>query len=129
MSKVQAQKKIHELRELLEKHRVLYHVHDTPEISDELYDSLMLQLHALEQEFPEFDSPLSPTHRVGGTPLSKFVKVRHDIKQWSFDNAFSYEDLTSWEERNLTLLHKAKITTPPTYVAEIKIDGLKVILA
>jgi DNA ligase (NAD+) len=128
MSKVQAQKKIHELRELLEKHRVLYHVHDTPEISDELYDSLMSQLHALEQEFPEFDSPLSPTHRVGGTPLSKFVKVRHDIKQWSFDNAFSYEDLTSWEERNLTLLHKAKITTPPTYVAEMKIDGLKVIL-
>lgn len=128
MSKVQAQKKIHELRELLEKHRVLYHVHDTPEISDELYDSLMAQLHTLEQEFPEFDSPLSPTHRVGGAPLSKFVKVRHDIKQWSFDNAFSYEDLTSWEERNLTLLHKAKITTPPTYVAEMKIDGLKVIL-
>lgn len=128
MSKVEAQKKIHELRELLEKHRVLYHVHDTPEISDELYDSLMTQLHTLEQEFPEFDSPLSPTHRVGGAPLSKFVKVRHDIKQWSFDNAFSYEDLTSWEERNLTLLHKAKIVTPPTYVAEMKIDGLKVIL-
>lgn len=123
-----AQKRIGELRQLLEKHRVLYHVHDTPEISDEVYDSLMRELEKLEHEFPEFDSPLSPTHRVGGDPLLKFEKVTHEIKQWSFDNVFSFEELSAWEERNQTLLHKAEIEKKPSYIAEMKIDGLKVIL-
>jgi DNA ligase (NAD+) len=129
MNKVDAKEKIIKLRALLEKHRILYHVHDTPSISDEVYDSLMAELGALEKEYPEFDTPLSPTHRIGGDPLSKFVKVTHEIKQWSFDNAFSYEELLAWEERNITLLVKAGIEEKPSYVAEMKIDGLKVILS
>lgn len=121
-------KRIEELRALLEHHRVLYHVHDDPKISDEVYDSLMKELGDLEKEFPQFDSPLSPTHRVGGDPLPKFEKVTHEIKQWSFDNVFSLEELTDWEDRNMTLLGKAGITTKPSYVAEMKIDGLKIIM-
>lgn len=128
MIKGEAKKRIEELRAILEKHRVLYHVHDKPVISDEVYDSLMKELGTLEAQFPEFDSSVSPTHRVGGDPLSKFVKVTHAIKQWSFDNVFSFEELAAWEERNISILKKEGITKKPTYVAEMKIDGLKVIL-
>lgn len=128
MNKAFAQKRIEELRTALEKHRVLYHVHDKPIISDEVYDSLMKELGALETAYPEFDSPVSPTHRIGGDPLSKFVKVTHAVRQWSFDNVFSFEELKAWEERNISLLTKKGINKKPTYVAEMKIDGLKVIL-
>lgn len=128
MNKEKTLHRIEELRAVLEGHRILYHVHDTPQITDEIYDSLMRELSLLEKDHPEFDTPLSPTHRVGGDPLSKFVKVTHEIKQWSFDNAFSYEELVAWEERNTTLLTKAGIDQLPTYIAEMKIDGLKVIL-
>jgi DNA ligase (NAD+) len=128
MNKASAVKRIEELRAMLEGHRVLYHVHDAPEVSDEVYDSLMRELEGLEREFPELDSPLSPTHRIGGEPLSKFVKVTHDVKQWSFDNVFSFDELTAWEERNISILKKEDIDARPTYVAEMKIDGLKVIL-
>lgn len=128
MNKAEARKRIEELRKLLEKHRVLYHVHDAPEISDEVYDSLMRELDALEKTHPELDSPHSPTHRIGGDPVEKFKKVAHDVKQWSFDNVFSYDELIAWESRNVTLLRKAGIEKTPTYVAELKIDGLKVIL-
>ncbi len=121
-------KRIEELRELIEHHRVLYHVHDVPTISDELYDSLMSELAKLEKEYPEFDSNLSPTKRVGGDVLDHFEKVKHTVRQWSFDNVFSYQELSDWEERNITFLKKKNITKKPTYVAEMKIDGLKVVL-
>lgn len=128
MNKEDVKKRIMELRGLLERHRVLYHVHDAPVISDEVYDSLLRELSALEASFPEFYSPISPTVRIGGAPLSHFKKVIHEVKQWSFDNVFSYEGLLDWEERNCAILRKAGITKKPTYVAEIKIDGLKVVL-
>ncbi len=125
-------KRVVELRKLLERHRVLYHVHDAPEISDEVYDSLMSELGALEKQYPELDSPLSPTHRVGGDPLPYFEKVTHDIRQWSFDNVFSFNELTEWEERNISLLKKEYKETISTsdisYIAEMKIDGLKVVM-
>ncbi len=128
MNKEKALHRIEELRAVLEGHRILYHVHDTPKITDEVYDSLMRELSLLEKKYPEFDTPLSPTHRVGGDPLPKFVKVTHEIKQWSFDNAFSYEELLAWEERNAALLKKAGVEQTPTYIAEMKVDGLKVVL-
>lgn len=128
MNKRDGERRIKELRATLEKHRVLYHVHDAPTISDTVYDSLIKELEDLEKEFPEFDSPLSPTHRIGGEPIDHFEKVKHTVPQWSFDNVFSFEELKKWEERNITLLKKEKIEKLPTYVAEMKIDGLKVVL-
>lgn len=128
ISATSAHERILTLRELLEKHRVLYHVHDAPEISDEVYDSLMNELLVLEKEYPEFDDPFSPTHRVGATPLDHFVKVRHEVPQWSFDNVFTSEELSHWEERNMTLLKKKGEEKKPSYIAELKIDGLKIIL-
>ena len=128
MNKQEAKKRIEELRGFLEQHRILYHVHDSPTIPDEVYDSLMSELASLENKYKEFDSDISPTKRVGGQPLDHFEKVKHQVKQWSFDNVFSLEELRDWEDRNLTILRKAEITKKPTYVAEMKIDGLKVIL-
>ena len=78
MSITETKKQIINLRTLLEKHRQLYHVQDIPEISDEVYDSLMQELDSLEKKYPEFDDPLSPTKRVGGDPLSHFEKVTHE---------------------------------------------------
>lgn len=123
-----AKKRIEGLRSELEKHRILYHIHDAPTISDEVYDSLMRELDSLEKKFPELDSPLSPTHRIGGDPIDKFEKVNHQVKQWSFDNVFNFDELKDWEERNQKILEKEEITNKPTYVAEMKIDGLKVVL-
>lgn len=128
MNKEQAFTKIQELRNTLEHHRVLYHVHDAPVISDEAYDALMRELTRLEEQYPEFDSPLSPTKRIGGDAIEAFQKVTHGVKQWSFDNVFSFSELTDWEERNLTLLRKEGVTVSPSYVAELKIDGLKIVL-
>ncbi len=128
MNKGESLKRIEALRALLEHHRVLYHVHDAPVISDEAYDSLMKELSDLEKKYPEADSPLSPTKRIGGNVLDKFEKVHHEIRQWSFDNVFNFEELVTWEERNLTLLRKQGVETKPTYITELKIDGLKIIL-
>jgi DNA ligase (NAD+) len=128
MDKSMSLKRIKELRVLLERHRILYHVCDTPEISDEVYDSLMEELATLEEKYPELDDVTSPTHRIGGRPLDHFEKVEHEVKQWSFDNVFSLEELREWEDRNLKILQKSGNAGRPTYVAEMKIDGLKVIL-
>jgi DNA ligase (NAD+) len=128
MNKLQAQNKILALRLELEKHRHLYHTLDTPAISDAGYDSLFVELQKLEHEFPELDSSMSPTHRVGGEILSEFTKVVHTTPQWSFDNVFDYTSLVEWEEKLLRLLAKNDIQEKPTYVAELKIDGLKVVL-
>ena len=128
MNKKEVEARITELRKLLERHRVLYHVYDKPEISDEVYDSLMRELENLEKNNPEFYSSLSPTVRIGGGTIDHFEKVTHEVKQWSFDNVFNFQELLDWEDRNLTILKKENIKETPTYVAEMKIDGLKVVL-
>lgn len=128
MTKKEVEKKIHQLRMLLEKYRDEYHVRDSPTISDELYDSLHAELVALEKKFPELDHPMSPTHRVGAIPLESFSKVVHDIKQWSYDNVFDHKELTEWEDKIIRILEKSGIKERPEYIVELKIDGLKVIL-
>lgn len=128
MNKEQIKKRIDSLRRDLEYHRHLYHTKDSPEISDEVYDSLMRELASLEVTYPEFDSSMSPTHRVGGDVLQHFAKVTHTVRQWSYDNVFNFEELTQWEERNLKILEKVGEMSRPTYVTELKIDGLKVVL-
>ncbi len=118
-----AKSKIDNLRELIERHRHAYHTEDSPEISDEAYDSLMQNLIELERLHPEYYSPNSPSQRVGGDIQEKFEKVRHAANQWSFDNVFNYEELEEWEARNRKI-----IEADYDYVCELKIDGLKVVL-
>jgi len=124
----QAGERIEKLREEVERHRLLYHSHDAPEISDEAYDSLFHELLSLEEAYPEFRSDTSPTARVGGEPLGKFEKVRHASRQWSFDDIFDQDELRAWDERVRKWLAKAGIDTDPEYCCELKIDGLKIVL-
>ncbi|MEK7614238.1 MAG: NAD-dependent DNA ligase LigA [Patescibacteria group bacterium] len=128
ISKKEAKERILRLAETVSRHAKLYHEKDNPEISDEAYDSLLKELAELEQKFPKFKSLASPTQRVGGTPIKEFVKVRHEVRQWSFDNVFDFNELKEWEERTTRFLKKEGIDKKPTYVAELKIDGLKVVL-
>ncbi len=112
----------------INRHRELYHSLDAPEISDAAYDSLFTELEKLETEFPELKEAGSPTNAVGGVILEKFQKVAHQHPQWSFDDVFDYEGLWAWCERGKKNLAKEGYTETPTYVCELKIDGLKVIL-
>lgn len=114
--------------------RYEYHVLDRPDVTDEVYDSLTRELSELEREFPEFRLPDSPIGRIGGEPLSKFQKVKHQARQWSFDDVFDYSELVKWEEKVVRMIgkiknEKLKISNDGVeYVAEVKIDGLKIIL-
>ena len=122
------EKRAENLRKIIEKHNYLYYVKDAPEIGDSAYDSLVLELHKLEEEFPTLKTEASPTQRVGGEPLKEFKKVTHQIPQWSFNDAFSPEDMVAFDERVKRMLEKEfgeKIN--PTYTCELKIDGLKIV--
>ncbi len=121
-------KRVLDLRKLLEHHQYLYHVLDNPEIEDTVYDSLFHELLKLEEEYPEYYDENSPTKRVGGKILDHFEKVKHEVRQWSFDNVFDLNELRDWEERNKNFLQKINIIKNFSYVAELKIDGLKVVL-
>lgn len=131
------------LKKILEKHRYLYHVLDNPEISDEAYDALFKELESLENKYVELDRSDSPTRRVGGEPLPEFVKVKHDTRQWSFDDVFDFEELKKWDEKVRNFIRKGgaenldKVTEKDKadlqkekleYCCELKIDGLKIIL-
>lgn len=127
-SKKPIENRILELRKLIEKHQYLYHVLDNPEIEDSVYDTLFYELLKLEEENLEFTDKNSPSKRVGGKVLEKFEKVKHDFRQWSFDNVFNFNELKDWEERNQKILLKENISENFSYISELKIDGLKVVL-
>ena len=126
--------RIQKLREIINRHRYLYHVQDTQEISDAALDSLKRELAELEAAHPELITPDSPTQRVGGEPLSKFEKVRHRVPQWSFNDAFTERDMRAFDERVEKGIgpppHKASDghSTRRSYVCELKIDGFKIVL-
>jgi len=129
MNSSQAKDRITKLRTIIEEHRYKYHVQDQPELDDDAYDSLKAELASLEAEYPDLDSPTSPTHRVGGEPLEAFQRVEHTVRQYSFDNIFGASELFDWDEKIARFVSKTNIDTDEiTYIAELKIDGLKVVL-
>ena len=99
ISKKKAEIRVKKLSEEIDIHRRAYHVFDQPTISDEAYDSLVTELEGLERAFPELRSKQSPTGRVGGEPLKAFRKVKHALRQWSFDDVFDFTELKAWDER------------------------------
>jgi len=127
MTKQEAKERIEKLKKEIEHHRYQYHVLDRQEISDAALDSLKHELAEWEQQFPEFITPDSPTERVGGKPLPAFKKVKHVVPQWSFNDAFSEEEVRAWDERVRSGLKKAGFLDAPHYVCELKIDGLHVV--
>jgi DNA ligase (NAD+) len=119
--------RLKKLRELVSYHQTKYHQDDAPEISDEAYDSLVRELTKLELEV---EGNMSRVSQAIGAPVrAAFSKVTHAVPQWSFDNVFSVDELTEWEERLRRILKEADTTTTHfSYVAEHKIDGLKLVL-
>ncbi|MEX2145044.1 MAG: NAD-dependent DNA ligase LigA [Candidatus Spechtbacterales bacterium] len=120
MTKEEAKKRIGKLKKTINRHRYLYHVKDTQEISDEALDSLKHELKKLEDEFPGLVTPDSPTQRVAGEALGKFKKIEHAIPMLSIEDIFEYEELVSWEAYLKRLSGKKRLS----YFCEVKMDGL-----
>ena len=120
-----AQTRIAKLRDQIEELRYRYHVLDDPKVTDDVYDSLTRELRDLEEQFPEFQDLASPTSRVAGKPLDKFVKVRHNRPMLSLNDAFSKDEVAGWADRQKKLLPDVKTWE---YFCELKLDGLAVSL-
>lgn len=115
-----AEKRVKELRSLLQKYAYEYYVLDKPSVTDAVYDGLMRELKACEETQPELITADSPTQRVGGTPLDKFEKVQHTSRMLSLNDVFNREDVEAWIKR----MKKLAPERSPEFIAQIKVDGL-----
>lgn len=116
------EEKIKSLQERLNRYNYEYHVLDAPTVPDSEFDKLLRELIELEAEYPEYKSDTSPTVRVGGEILDRFVKVAHDTPMLSLGNAFNEEELRAFDKRVRDNAGEVE------YVCELKIDGLAVSL-
>ncbi len=116
------EKKIEDLRKTLRYHSDRYYNDDAPEIEDFEYDMMMRELKSLEEKYPEFDAPDSPTKKVGGKADNTFDSVVHTVRMESLQDAFSREEIFDFEKRVHDTVSSAN------YVVEPKIDGLSVSL-
>ncbi len=115
--------KIEQLRKELRQANIDYYIKDNPRISDAQYDQMMRELQQLEADYPEFQSPDSPTRRVGAEPLDKFKLVDHAIPLLSLDNAMNDGELREFVAR----VHRnLPAGSQVEFIAEPKIDGLAV---
>ena len=119
------QERYDKLKKEVERHRHLYYVQDAPEIADSAYDELEQELKRIEERHPELRGAASPTERVGGAPMEGFTKVRHAVAQWSFNDAFTEQDIRAFDTRVKKILGETRALE---YTGELKIDGLKIIL-
>ena len=116
------EKRIDNLREKLLYHSARYYNDDAPEIEDYEYDMMMRKLKSLEQEYPQFDTPDSPTKKVGGKADNTFESVVHNVRMESLQDAFSNDEIYDFDKR------VSEAVSLPNYVVEPKIDGLSVSL-
>ena len=117
-----------ELSRLIAYHQKRYHEDDAPEISDEVYDSFVKELISITQKYPELSTKYRVVEAVGGGVSDAFAKVKHRVRQWSFDNVFTDEELREWEGRLYRFLEKQGVREKSvSYVSEHKIDGLKIV--
>jgi DNA ligase (NAD+) len=117
--------RIRELRRSIQYHDHRYYELDDPVISDADYDQLFRELTELEVRHPEFQTPDSPTQRVGGAPLSGFTAVRHAVPMLSLQNGFVAADVEAFDRR---LRERLAVHEELVYTAEPKLDGLAVSL-
>ncbi|WP_247215367.1 NAD-dependent DNA ligase LigA [Synechococcus sp. C9] len=116
------EKRLWELRELLHKAAHAYYVLDQPIMADETYDQLYRELLDLEQRYPQWVTPDSPTQRVGGAPSQEFPSITHPTPLYSLDNAFDLADMRAWQDRWQKLWGEK--LPEDLYICELKIDGL-----
>lgn len=114
--------RIEELSGKLNYHNYKYYVEDSPEISDFEFDAMLRELEDLEEKYPEYKSPNSPTVRVGGEAAPSFNEVVHAVEMQSLQKAFSRSEILDFDKRVRETVPNAK------YVVEHKIDGLSVSL-
>lgn len=116
-----AKARIEKLKELINDYRYHYHVLDESIMSEAAADSLKHELSQLEEQYPEFITPDSPTQRVAGKPLDKFQKVTHASRMISLADVFSESEIRDWVARNYKLVPNG---TEFTFFTDIKMDGL-----
>lgn len=121
-SMTEIEKKIEELRKTLRYHSDRYYNDDAPEIEDYEYDMMMRELKELEEKYPEYDAPDSPTKKVGGVADNSFESVAHSVRMESLQDAFSKDELREFSNR------VEDTVSDVNYVVEPKIDGLSVSL-
>ncbi|MBQ1819903.1 MAG: NAD-dependent DNA ligase LigA, partial [Bacteroidales bacterium] len=117
------QERVDRLIQEINRHNYQYYMLDNPTISDYDFDQLLQQLIDLEAAYPELRRPDSPTQRVGGEVTKHFESAAHLYPMQSLGNTYSAEDLTEFDRRVRELL-----ATPPTYVCELKYDGVAISL-
>ena len=118
-----AKKRIQDLIQEIQLHDYQYYILDNPLIADSEYDLLFRELLEIEKSFPDLVSPDSPSQRVGGAPLEKFASIEHRFPMLSLENAFNDQELYEFEQRLKRFLQNS---TPLSYIAEPKLDGLAV---
>ena len=116
-----AKARIEKLKTLINDYRYHYHVLDESIMSEAAADSLKHELSQLEEQYPEFITPDSPTQRVAGKPLDKFQKVTHASRMISLADVFSESEIRDWVARNYKLVDRG---TEFTFFTDIKMDGL-----
>lgn len=119
---MEIEKKIRTLRESLHEHNYLYYIKDSPEISDYEFDQLLNTLVALEQQYPEYFDPNSPTQRVGGGITKDFKTRSHRYPMYSLSNTYSKEELTDWANRVEKVLGDEQYA----FTCELKYDGASI---
>ena len=120
------QTRLQKLRQTITYHAKKYHEEQAPEISDEAYDALLVELKGLELAV---EGAVSSGVADGARASDAFAKVTHRVRQWSFDNIFTHQELADWDAKVKKLLTEADHTASGVqYVAEHKIDGLKLII-
>jgi DNA ligase (NAD+) len=120
-----AERRIAELRTQIARNDYRYYVLDDPDLPDAEYDKMMVELRALEGQYPDLVTPDSPTQRVSGEPVATFGVVTHKVPMLSLDNAFTDEDVLAFDRR----IHErlgSDAEGDLEYVAEPKLDGLAV---
>ncbi len=124
---MKAAPRVLELKETLDRYNYRYHALDDPEVSDAEYDRLMLELRALETQYPQLLTQDSPTQRVGAAPVAAFGAVKHRFPMLSLENAFSDVDVRDFDRRIRERLAEglARVATI-RYAAEPKLDGLAI---
>ena len=141
MDKSVAKARIELLKKEIRKYRASRLTFNKELISPEAEDALKKELFDLEMQFPEYLTPDSPTQRVAGKPLKEFVKVHHDVRMTSFNDAFSEDDMRAWLTRLEDYLGRrldvsaqpaaersggSRAKTQPVFYCELKIDGLAI---
>ena len=118
------------LRKEIRRHNELYYNQAAPEIADDQYDAMLGELEELERKFPQWDSPDSPTHRVGASPAparskkNAFPPHRHAVPMLSISNTYSDEEIRKFAGRVDGALRDVNVGTKPRFVVELKIDGV-----